>query len=701
MTSPTQPTHTNRLADETSPYLLQHAHNPVDWFGWGAEAIEKARAESKPIFLSIGYSACHWCHVMERESFENEAIAEAINEHFIAIKVDREERPDLDDLYMNAVQMLTGQGGWPMSVFLTPELEPFFGGTYFPPEDRGRMPGFGRLVASLAHAWQNDRAKIRESAAQISQAIRQSSELPDTGVGVGGEAEPQFNDTHLTRATRALAGRFDAAEGGFGSAPKFPPSMALNLLMREFDRSGETQLIEMVTTTLDKMARGGIYDHLGGGFARYSTDDRWLVPHFEKMLYDNALLVPVYLDAYLITGNELYERTACGVLDYIIREMTLGDGGYASAEDADSEGVEGKFYVWDKDEVVEILKGLGPNEAELFCDFFDVTEAGNFEGQNILNVTRSLEAFAQARDADPASIAARLEAARVRLFDIRASRVRPGRDDKVITAWNGMMISAMARGAQVTGDVRYLQSAEGAAGFILENLREADGTLLRTWRAGRAHIRAFCEDHAHLINGLIDLYETSFDPTWLAAARELAEAMTEKFFDAEQGAFFTTDGRDASVIVRRKEVYDGATPSGNSAAVFALLRLDALLDRPEFKQMAARTFAAMRPWIERQSGAVHHLLCGLSFDISSARQIAIIGDAAEPATRELLRTVWSNYLPARVLACASEDAAIHAGEKIALLRDKTAQDDKPTAYVCRNYSCRQPVTTAQALADLL
>ncbi|MBI1783835.1 thioredoxin domain-containing protein [Candidatus Sumerlaeota bacterium] len=693
MPQPESPAHTNHLLHESSPYLLQHAHNPVDWYPWGEEALAKAKKENKPIFLSIGYSACHWCHVMERESFENDEIAKILNDNFVSIKVDREERPDLDDIYMQAVQMMTGSGGWPMSVFLTPDLRPFFGGTYFPPGDRGQMIGFRRLLMTLAEMYKREPEKIADTAKQMMDALH------ETEKEVGAEAGKQVGLPVLDQAAHELGRRFDPVYGGFGSAPKFPPSMALNLLLREHKRTGDAHLLEMAEKTLTKMALGGMYDQLGGGFARYSTDHLWLVPHFEKMLYDNALLAPVYFDAALVTGNKFYERIGREILDYVLRDMSDPAGGYYCAEDADSEGEEGKFYVWP---LKEIQDTLGGEDAKLFCDFYGVTTQGNFEGENILNVVTPLEEFARRANADAGAIQKRLDAARAQLFALREKRVHPFKDTKILTAWNGMMITAMARGAQVTGDSRYLASAQGAAKFILGSLRTEDGRLLRTWGKGKAKIPGFIDDYAMFIGGLIDLYETDFNPDWLENAERLAQLMMDHFYDKNAAAFFTTDGQDSSVLLRRKDVYDGATPAGNSAAVLALLRLAVFLDRSDFRAFAGATFSAMHQYLTRMPGAVHHLLCALSFTLESPKEIAIIADPTKEETGAILRALRGRYLPNRAIALApAADTAKGFNAKIALLKEKTETDGKPTIYVCKNYTCARPVHTVEELADLL
>src|SRR5438445_638126 len=567
----------NRLVDATSPYLLQHAHNPVHWFPWGEEALARAREEGKPIFLSIGYSACHWCHVMERESFEDEAVAELMNRHFVSIKVDREERPDLDDIYMAAtLAMNQGQGGWPMTVFLTPDQEPFFAGTYFPPEDRGGRPGFSTVLKRIAELWEKDRDSVKEQGAQLADYLRENAKAAPGG---------EVGEDALRQAAQQLGREFDARRGGFGPAPKFPPSAGLSLLLRIHRRFGDEHAQEMVRKTLDAMARGGIYDQVGGGFARYSTDARWLVPHFEKMLYDNAQLARVYLEGFQATGEGLYRRVATETLDYVLREMTDPAGGFYSATDADSEGEEGKFFVWTPAEVREALGPEGEELARRFCAYYDVTEGGNWEGRSIPNAPRALDDVARELGIAPAELEGSLGDARARLYEARKRRVPPGLDDKVLTAWNGLMISALAEGFRALGDQRYLEAARRAADFLLGALRRPDGGLLRTWRRGRAHLDAYLEDYAFFAEALVDLYEAGGAPKYLEEAASLADRI-RKDFAAEEGGFFSTGRGHESLIVRPREGHDGAIPSANAAAAMALARLSYHLDRPDLREAA-------------------------------------------------------------------------------------------------------------------
>jgi uncharacterized protein YyaL (SSP411 family) len=553
-TQSTSHAYTNRLINESSPYLLQHAHNPVDWYPWGNEALERAKREDKPIFLSIGYSTCHWCHVMERESFTDERIAEIMNEHFVSIKADREQRPDVDAVYMNAVQMMTGSGGWPLSVFLTPQGEPFYGGTYFPPSDVYGRPSFERVLLTVADAWKQRREELVESAGKISgvlAGLTEQAAQEKLSIDVSKNAFSYFERT------------FDGAYGGFGGAPKFPQASNLSMLLAYWHRTGDAKALAMVEKTLDAMANGGIYDHLGGGFHRYSTDARWLVPHFEKMLYDQALLSTVYIQAYQATGNEDYARTAREVFDYVLRDMTAPQGGFCGAEDADSEGREGLFYVWTPQEIEGVL---GPEHTKVFAEYYGVTEKGNFEdNKTIFNIDEPLEEVAKRLKKDPTEAEGIIQQSRSKLLAHRAKRIRPHRDDKVIAGWNGLMISAMACGGAALQEPGYVTAAEKAGEFVLSKLRR-DGRLMRYYRDGKLAGPGFLDDYAFVIMGLLDLYEATFDAKWLAEAQELTEQMIQQFGDEEAGGFFLA-GKDAeALIVRNKPGYDGAVPSGNSVA---------------------------------------------------------------------------------------------------------------------------------------
>ncbi len=563
----------NRLQHETSPYLLQHADNPVDWYPWGDEALGKARAEDKPILLSIGYSACHWCHVMEHESFENDEIAGLMNDLFVNVKVDREERPDLDSIYMTAVQAMTGHGGWPMTVFLLPDGTPFYGGTYFPPEDRGQMPGFPRVLASVADAYRSRRADVERSGGQLREMLTRVTAR---------RGDPTLDTTLLDQATRALLAQIDWQEGGLSGAPKFPQPMAFEFLLRSHARTGEQRPLDAVELTLRKMAEGGIYDQLGGGFHRYSVDAVWLAPHFEKMLYDNALLARLYLQAYLLTRNPLYRRIVEETLEYVCREMTDASGGFYSTQDADSEGEEGKFFLWTPAEIAEVL---GQEDSRLFCAYFDVTERGNFEHRNILHVGATIEATALMLGVEPDRMQEAISRGRHLLFDRREQRVKPARDEKVLTAWNGLMLRAFAEAGASLDRSQYLEIAVRNADFVLRDLRR-DGRLLRTWKAGRAKLNGYLEDYSHYIDGLISLYEASGEPRWLEEAQSLAHVMLDQFADEEQGGFHDTGRDHEQLISRPKDLFDNAVPSGNSVAAEALQRLSLLTGEERYRSAA-------------------------------------------------------------------------------------------------------------------
>ncbi|HTI14407.1 MAG TPA: thioredoxin domain-containing protein [Dictyobacter sp.] len=700
-------THTNRLVHETSPYLLQHAHNPVDWYPWGEEALTRAKNEDKPILLSIGYSACHWCHVMAHESFEDEKIAELINAHFIAIKVDREERPDVDAIYMQAVQAMTQQGGWPMTMFLTPDGKPFYGGTYFPPRDRRYgtqvMPGFPRILLNVSQVFAERRQEVEEQANQLAMYLHQQSSAPlyiKQGQQQAADEQPL---RMLSDASRKLAADFDATYGGFGGAPKFPNAMTLEFLLRVHlhRQHGELPLEEadeltMIETTLQQMAQGGIYDQLGGGFHRYSVDERWLVPHFEKMLYDNALLSHLYLLAYLVTGRSLYRRIVEETLDYVVREMTSPEGGFYSTQDADSEGEEGKFFLWTPQEIVAVLP---PQDAELFARYYDVTEQGNFEGKNILHIQEDIERFAVTVGQSVAVVQASLEQSRKVLFQLREQRVKPGRDEKILTAWNGLMLRSFAEAARYLGRADYLQVAEKNADFLLQQMRQ-DGRLLRTYKDGRAHLNGYLEDHSFLADGLLALYEASFTPRWFTEAQALMEQAIAQFADQQNGGFFDTSHDHETLISRPKDLMDNATPAGNNVAIAVLARLAAFNDNADYQQQVEVYLQSLAELFVQHPQAFGQALCALDFVLSARKEIAIIGEKQRADTRALLSVVNQRYLPNSVVACA--DPADHdAISAIALLAGRPAQGGKATAYVCQNFVCRAPVTGQAELAAQL
>jgi len=696
----------NRLAAEKSPYLLQHAHNPVDWYPWGPEAFEKAKADDKPIFLSIGYSTCHWCHVMERESFENEEIAAVLNRYFVPIKVDREERPDVDRIYMAFVQATTGGGGWPMSVWMTPELKPFFGGTYFPPDNRYGRPGFKTVLDSLARAWSLERSKIVESSADVAAQLEKISRMetraapPDAGV--------------LDSAFYGFRRGYDSRLGGFGGAPKFPRPSVHNFLVRYWNRTGNDEARDMVLSTLREMTKGGMHDQLGGGFHRYSVDDHWFVPHFEKMLYDQAQLAISALEAYQITRDDIYAAIARDIFTYVLRDMTSPEGGFYSAEDADSvidpaqpniKG-EGAFYVWSKEELAAVLD---PAKLEWFCYAYGVEENGNvrddphgeFHGRNILFQGHTPQETAKRFNVSVDKVDAALSEARMALLEIRSRRIRPHLDDKIITAWNALMISAFAKGAQILGEPAYADAARRAAEFILARMYDpARSTLLRRYRDGDAAIPGFLDDYAFFIQALLDLYEADFDPARLELASQLAEVMRELFEDKENGGFFSTQAGDNNLIVRLKDDYDGAEPSGNSIAASVLIRLARITDRDAFRRSAERTLAALGGRLNATPTGVPQAMAALMEYLAPPRQIVIAGGAAESS--EMLSAIRTRFLPYVSVLRIDSDAT----------RDKFAQimpvaagmqpvDGKTAAYVCENFTCQLPVTEVSKLEQLL
>jgi uncharacterized protein YyaL (SSP411 family) len=673
---------TNALSKETSPYLLQHAHNPVQWYPWSEEALRRAKEEDKPILLSIGYSACHWCHVMERESFENEAVAQIMNQNFINVKVDREERPDLDAIYMSAVQLMTGRGGWPLTVFLTPEQIPFYGGTYFPPEDRHGIPGFSRVLGSVAGAYRDNRDRIRRDALRIAHEIGEMTR-------VTGERE-KLSLQLLDAAVPRLVADYDPQHGGFGRAPKFPPSMTLSFLMRAYVRTKTKHLLEVVEHTLQKMATGGMYDQLGGGFHRYSVDQCWLVPHFEKMLYDNALLSRVYLDGFLLTGNPFYRRVSEETLAFVIREMTSAEGGFFSSLDADSEGEEGRFYTWTRKEVQGLL---GEADAELFCRYFDISEDGNFEGSNILNVPRSMALVARLNNVAEEHLARVLAEGRKLLLEARAQRINPGRDDKILVAWNGLMLRSFAEAAVALNRQDYRQTAERNAEFITIRLKAA-GRLLRSFKNGQAKYPAYLEDYACLTDGLLSLYEATFELRWLHEAESLAAILLTHFSDPEGGGFYFTADDHEKLIQRPKDIYDNATPSGNSVAAHALLRLWRLTGDDKWQRPALATLESMGGLMARHPAAFCNLLCGLDFYLSGCKEVALVGRAEDPLTEKMVQAVYNRYLPNKVVACG-------VNSEPSLLKDKPQVGGRTTAYVCENRVCQPPVTTPEELAAQL
>ncbi len=670
----------NRLQNSHSPYLLQHAENPVDWYPWGEEALRKARDEDKPIFLSIGYAACHWCHVMAHESFEDEATAAYLNEHFVCIKVDREERPDLDRIYMNAVQAMTGGGGWPMSVFLTPEGYPFYGGTYFPPEPRYGLPSFRQVLEAIVEAWQNRRAELLHGGRRLAQAIEKQGRIT---VHLRSE---QINREALYAAFRSLQQSFDRIHGGWGGAPKFPQPMILEFLLRYHRIDGNDDALGMVTHTLEAMARGGMYDQLGGGFHRYSVDERWLVPHFEKMLYDNAQLARVYLHGWQATGIPFFRTIAQETLDYVAREMLDPAGGFYASQDADSEGQEGKFFVWTEAEVRAALGG----DADRFMAAYGVTADGNWEGKNILTFKADLEQR-------PA-----LAGACRRLFETRRRRIPPARDDKVLTAWNGLMLAAFAEAARAWDRADYAQIARRNADFLLCELRGENGRLWRSWHRGHAHLNGYLEDYACLIEGLLELYQTTFEPRWYTAAQELTETMIRRFWSPDVGFYDTGDDHE-TLITRPRDLEDNATPSGNALAATVLLKMAALAAEPHYADLAHRLLAPMQPLLTQSPLGFGQWLQALAYTLSRPQEVAIVGEPDAEDTQALLHVVRSDYRPFLVAACGEPGPP----PAVPLLRERTLSGGRATAYVCDAPAfgdsplCHPPVTEPEALAALL
>ncbi len=690
MTASTEHRFTNRLAGETSPYLLQHAHNPVDWWPWGPEALTRAKLLDRPLFLSIGYAACHWCHVMERESFEDEPTAQFLNDHFIAIKVDREERPDLDQVYMGAVQALTGGGGWPMSVFLTPEGRPFYGGTYFPNEPRHGLPSFLQLLEGIDLAWKTQRAELEQTGVQLVQGLVQNQRLP----AVQAPPSPDLLETAVSLIERS----FDQANGGWGSAPKFPQPMTIEFLLRR-SAAGDRRALPIARRSLDKMADGGVHDQLGGGFHRYATDARWLVPHFEQMLYDNAQLARVYLHAWSLTGESRYRDVGLGVLEYLLRELRTADGAFAASQDADTDGVEGATFTWRASEVEELLGAEGP----LFAAAYGITEGGNWEGVTILSRVRSTAELASAFSLQPAEVDASLAASRRILLAARHDRPQPARDDKALAAWNGLAIAAFADAARLLGGTapddatRYRQAAEEAAAAILSGLLGEDGRLGRSWKDARASGQGVLEDHADLAEGLLALYEATFEERWFVTARALLDGVIDRFADPE-GGFFDTAIDHERLVTRPKDVQDNATPSGAAMATFALLRLAALTGEGRYRSIAERALSTITPFTARYPTAFAQWLQAIDLSLADVAEVAIVGPLDDPATQALLREAGGRYVPARVLAATGGDPNASA---VPLLHDRPLRNGRPTAYVCRGFACQTPVTDPSALADQL
>ncbi len=670
----------NRLAHETSPYLVQHADNPVDWYPWGPQALEKARRERRPILLSVGYSSCHWCHVMERESFEDSSVAARMNELFVSIKVDREERPDVDQVYMRAVQAMTGRGGWPLTVFLTPDGEPYYGGTYFPPEPRHGMPSFTQVLEGAGRAWRDRPEEVQTAATELVQALRRSAGRVET-VGDG-----PSGTSLLEHAVASLAAQYDERHGGFGGAPKFPQPVTLDLLLRHHERTREADALQMAVATLRAMARGGIRDHLGGGFHRYAVDAAWLVPHFEKMLYDNALLARSYLDAYRITGDEALRRVAEETIDYLLSDLRSPEGGFYTARDADSEGEEGRFYLWRRPELDDVL---GRDLAERFARHYGVSTEGNFEGRNILHLPRDPGEGPGGLD-----IADGLAAARLALAERRAERPAPPRDEKVLLGWNGMALRTLAEAGGALGREDYLERAAETAAFLLDALRP-EGALLHTWKDGVAKVPAFLEDHAALGNALLSLHEATLDPAWLAQVHGLCEEIMERFWSEEESIFYDAPRDGAPLLVRARDPMDNATPSGGSLAAELLLRAGHLFGESRYEEVARRALASEAPAMSRYPSAFGRLLCVLDRSLAPPVEIAVVGDRADERTRALRAAALAPFLRNRTVTGRAPGASV---EGVPVLEGRDARDGAPTAYLCRGYSCRQPVTEPDDLA---
>ena len=693
--SENEPKHTNRLANETSPYLLQHAHNPVDWYPWGPEAFQKAIDEDKPIFLSVGYSSCHWCHVMERESFENEEIGDLLNAHYVSIKVDREERPDVDEIYMMAVQAMTGSGGWPMSVFLTPDLKPFYGGTYFPPADAYGRPGFRTVLLRLADMWKTKREEIMTSADGLTGHVQS---ILTGSVEAGGT----LNADIFNNVADDLSGAYDTVDGGWGRAPKFPSAPSITLFLRHHLATGDEDSLIMATHTLDKMAQGGMYDHLGGGFARYSTDNEWLVPHFEKMLYDNGQLAQAYLEAYQATRDPYYRQVVEEIFTYTLRDMHDAGGGFYSAEDADSEDEEGKFYIWSYD---EILGHLGKEDTEIFAAYYNVQKNGNFDshesyhsGLNILHTPRSEELVAEKLKISVDDLRAKIEPMNEKLLAIRSQRIRPLLDDKILTSWNALMISAFAQGYRILGDEAYRDAAEGAAAFILNDMRR-DGKLLRTHREGESRLPAYLDDYAYMIVALVDVYEATFDPKWLAEADAIAKVMFTDFWDSEDPGFYFTSDDHKNLLVRTKNSQDGATPSGNSMAIYGLLRLAKFIDSADYYGKAHAMLEANQRYLAETPRGFLKMIRAADFLLNPPKEIAVVGPRDSAEVQALLDAVYGAHIPNKIVAFVdpADPNAKTVQDQIPLLEGKTLINGKAAAYVCKDFACKLPVTTPEEL----
>ncbi len=690
--------HQNRLAQEKSPYLLQHANNPVDWYPWGEEAFKKAREENKPIFLSIGYSTCHWCHVMEHESFEDKDVAKLMNDTFVSIKVDREERPDIDNIYMTVCQMMTGSGGWPLTIVMTPDRKPFFATTYVPKEGRFGRVGMMDMVPRLHEIWQNRKEDVLKSADQITELLQQSQSST--------EKAEELTRTDLDKVYDQLNQRFDPFYGGFGSAPKFPTPHTLSFLLRYWKRTNNPKTLEMVEKSLDGMRMGGIYDQIGFGFHRYSTDKKWLVPHFEKMLYDQALLTLAYTEAYQATGKPRYRETVQEILTYILRDMTSPEGGFYSAEDADSEGEEGKFYLWDESEIRKILG----SDADLYIKVFSTKNEGNFidsvtnemPGTNILHLSKSWSEIAKENLLTEKELHQIIERSRKKLFEVREKRIHPYKDDKILTDWNGLMIASMARASQALQEPQYADAAKKSANFILQKMKSSDGSLLHRYRDKEARLPAHVDDYAFFVWGLLELYEATFDPAWLKSALELNQYLIAHYWDNERGGFYFTSDKGEELITRTKEIYDGAVPSGNSVAMSNLLRLGRITANTDFEKKAAQIAKTFSESVRMAPSAHTMLMQGLDFAVGPSYEIVIAGNPEAEDTKKMLQALGQRFVPNKIVLMRPLDSENPEISKIAeFTKYQKALNDKATAYVCLKYACKNPTTDPAKMLDLL
>ena len=689
----------NHLANQASPYLFQHADNPVDWYPWSQEAFARARREDKPIFLSIGYSTCHWCHVMAHESFEDDEVARLLNEVFVCIKLDREERPDIDGVYMDVCQMLTGSGGWPLTIMMTPDKKPFFAATYIPKNNRfGRM-GLLELIPRVKQLWSHEREQLNHTAAEITTALQKNAQITS-----GGE---KLEISVLDQAYQELSRRFDRDYGGFAPAPKFPTPHNLTFLLRYWHRTGEPQALEMVEKTLQAMRRGGIYDHIGFGFHRYSTDHKWLVPHFEKMLYDQALISLAYVQTYQATGKAEYAQTVREIFKYVLRDMTDSEGGFYSAEDADSEGVEGKFYLWTED---EIKKALPVHEADLVIKLFDISDEGNFTdeasgdktGSNIMHLSEPIEQVAAELKISESKLLTRWQKARQKLFSVRENRIRPYKDDKILTDWNGLIIAALAQAGRILPEPVYAQAAQKAADFILDTLIDSQGHLLHRYRQGRTSIRAHLNDYAFFIWGLLELYETTFEVRFLEKALNFSKDMCDLFGDEKTGGFFFTAGDSEELLVRRKEIYDGAVPSGNSIALLNLFRIGRITGNDNWQSKAESLAQHFAPRVRKTPSAYTQLLQSIDFNLGPAYEVVIAGNLRTDETKTMLEALWSKFLPGKIVLHRPDVSSQPDITKIApYTKNQPPHPNQTTAYICRNYSCLQPTTDPHVMLGLL